>query len=129
MCHQVCAFASVQKELEGTKRNQTVFVMIVNEMKEIRYEWTWKQCQMKVKDIVSNYQKKRGTNKMCAEKSDLCCALCWFFASIYLVMLANVACSEAKCQQLLQEAAFLFNSHLNIVPPKLLPNAYKWVVL
>ena len=63
--------ASVQKELEGAKRNKTVFLRIAKEMNEVRYERTWQQRGVKAKNIVSNYVKITGSSKIQAKQTDL----------------------------------------------------------
>ena len=49
--------AGMKKELRGAERNKVVFIKVGNKMKEKGYEKMWKQCQMKVKNIVSKYGK------------------------------------------------------------------------
>ena len=55
--------ASVQKALEGAKRNKTVFLKIAKQMNEMGYERTWQQCRVKVKNIISKYRKIRDSNR------------------------------------------------------------------
>ena len=100
--------ASVQKELEGAKSNKTAFSRIAKEMNEMRYEWAWQQCQVKPKNIISNYREIMGSSKMHAKQIDLFLLFCTLrcFHHKYIVLLVNVACNKAKS---------LLNGHMNVI--------------
>ena len=102
--------ASVQKELEGAKRNKAVFVRIAKEMNEVGYEQTWQQSRVKAKNIVSNYVKITGSNTIQAVQTELFLLFyalrCFHRKLPYIVVLVNVACNKAKS---------LFSGHMNVM--------------
>ena len=49
--------ANVQVKLDGVSRNRTIYEGITEEMREAGYDYTWKQCRTKVKNLTQKYHK------------------------------------------------------------------------
>ena len=47
----------VQAQLDGIVRNQAIYEKIVAEMRDARYERTWKHCKTKRNNMVQRYRK------------------------------------------------------------------------
>ena len=55
--------ARVQEQLEGARRNKTVFLKIAKEMNDMGHQRTWQQCRVKLKNIISKYRKVKDSNR------------------------------------------------------------------
>ncbi len=54
---------NTQKQLRVTKRNRCVFEKIAEDMNRVGYDFTWKQCRTKVKNLSQFYRKVRLVGK------------------------------------------------------------------
>ena len=48
---------AVQRELEGAKRNKSVYETLARRMEDLGYYHTWSQCRVKIKNLVSKHRK------------------------------------------------------------------------
>ena len=49
--------ADVQSQLDGVKRNKTIYSKVSAGMAELGYARTWQQCRTKVKNLIQRYKK------------------------------------------------------------------------
>lgn len=49
--------ANVQEKLDGVSRNRTIYEGIAEGMREAGYDYSWKQCRTKVKNLTQKYCK------------------------------------------------------------------------
>ena len=47
----------IQKQLDRVVRNQVVYEKVAASLLELGYEFTWKQCRTKVKNVTQKYRK------------------------------------------------------------------------
>ena len=49
--------ANVQEKLDSVSRNRTIYEGIAEGMRKAGYDYTWKQCRTKVKNLTQKYRK------------------------------------------------------------------------
>jgi hypothetical protein len=47
----------VQAKLDGVVRNKSIYQSIASQLVELGYEKTWKQCKVKIKNLIQRYKK------------------------------------------------------------------------
>lgn len=52
----------IQDELDGAKRNKTIFVDISKRMQELGYNHNWQQCRAKTKNLKGEYRAVKDHN-------------------------------------------------------------------
>ncbi|CAH1250536.1 ZSCAN2 [Branchiostoma lanceolatum] len=73
---------SVQKELEIVFHNQTVYERLGRQMCQAGWQRTWKQCQVKIKDLKWRYRRAR---KM-IENGENGSSVCPFYDQLYTIL-------------------------------------------
>ncbi|XP_066265635.1 uncharacterized protein [Branchiostoma lanceolatum] len=73
---------SVQKELEIVFHNQTVYERLSRQMGQAGWQRTWKQCQVKIKDLKWRYRRAR---KM-IENGENGSSVCPFYDQLYTIL-------------------------------------------
>uniref|UniRef100_A0A1X7U4R8 Myb/SANT-like DNA-binding domain-containing protein n=1 Tax=Amphimedon queenslandica TaxID=400682 RepID=A0A1X7U4R8_AMPQE len=48
---------NVQKQLDGVARNRSIYEKISSKLKEKSFNYNWKQCRTKVKNLTQRYRK------------------------------------------------------------------------
>ena len=52
----------IQDELDGAKRNKTIFVDISKRVQELGYNRNWQQCRAKIKNLKGEYRAVKDHN-------------------------------------------------------------------
>ena len=47
----------VQAKLDGVVRNKSIYERIASQLADLGYEKTWKQCKVKIKNMIQKYKK------------------------------------------------------------------------
>ena len=47
----------VQAKLDGVVRNKSIYQRIASQLADLGYEKTWKQCKVKVENLIQKYKK------------------------------------------------------------------------
>uniref|UniRef100_A0A1X7V6C0 Myb/SANT-like DNA-binding domain-containing protein n=1 Tax=Amphimedon queenslandica TaxID=400682 RepID=A0A1X7V6C0_AMPQE len=48
---------NVQEQLDGVARNRSIYERILSKLKEKSFNYNWKQCRTKVKNLTQQYRK------------------------------------------------------------------------
>lgn len=54
---------TIQKQLQECKRNQGVYEVVAQEMREDGYDRTYQQCRDKIKKLRAKYKKREGQTR------------------------------------------------------------------
>ena len=54
---------NIQLQLDGARRNKTVFEKVASKMAELGYERDWVQCRQKIKNMKTDYKKIKDNNR------------------------------------------------------------------
>ena len=48
---------NIQSQLDGVVRNKVIYEKVAESLHELGYDFTWKQCRTKVKNLTQSYRK------------------------------------------------------------------------
>ena len=59
---------NIQEQLDGVARNRDIYEKISNCLSEQGFEYTWKQCRTKIKNLTQRYRKVSAFSFRCVFK-------------------------------------------------------------